>query len=85
MDIANILIGSGAIFFGVYTFYLRQRDPSKFKKLDPMKKFWGEKLGLVIHVVGYSVLPIIFGVSILLNAFIFTEVLSDYEAVEQSD
>jgi hypothetical protein len=46
-------------YFGIQVPFL------KFWKLEPMKKFWGNKLGMVIHFITYAILPIIFGLYLL--------------------
>ena len=61
MDWTSIAIGAAATLFGAYTAYARRVTPGAFRKLEPMKKLWGEKAGYWIHVFGYTVLPIIFG------------------------
>jgi len=32
-----------------------------------MKKFWGERAGLMLHIVGYTLVPILVGISLLLG------------------
>ena len=32
-----------------------------------MKKFWGETGGLIVHVVGYTVVPIVVGIVLVLS------------------
>jgi hypothetical protein len=38
-----------------------------FRKLEPMQRQWGEKLGTVIHFIGYVITPLILGILLLLN------------------
>ena len=63
MDWTSIVIGISAILVGLYTAYARHLNPGAFRKLEPMKKFWGEKAGYWIHVIGYTVVPILFGLA----------------------
>ena len=63
----NIIIGIFAIIFGVYTLYVRATNPGKFGKLQAMKERFGASAGTTINIVAYSVLPIIFGIVILLR------------------
>ena len=63
MDWTSIVIGIAAILFGLYTAYARHSNPGAFRKLEPMKKFWGKKAGYWIHVFGYTVLPILIGLA----------------------
>ena len=45
----------------MFTLVLRIKDPSRFGKLEAMKKTWGEKGGTAVHVFGYTVAPIVGG------------------------
>lgn len=65
MDPLTIGLGVVAVGYGCYTGYLRKKDPSKFGKLEAMKKFWGEKAGLAIHFVAYTIIPIVFGIMLI--------------------
>ncbi|MCK5209636.1 MAG: hypothetical protein KAQ79_16490 [Cyclobacteriaceae bacterium] len=66
MDFITIGIGLLPVAYGIYILVLRlQGKNEKLKKLEPMKKFWGESLGLAIHFVAYIVAPIIIGVAII--------------------
>ncbi len=58
MDYFSTGFSIAAILFGIYTFYARVKYPEKFGKLALMRKFWGDKAGYTIHVLGYSVFPI---------------------------
>ena len=68
-DLTSLLLGFAAFGFGLFTAYLRSTHPEKLVKLKPMKKFWGEKKGLWIHIIGYTILPIIFGLLLLGKGF----------------
>jgi hypothetical protein len=65
MDALTIGFGVAAAGYGCYTGYIRKKDSTKFGKIDAMKKFWGEKAGLAIHFVAYTVMPIIFGIALI--------------------
>ena len=65
MNFISIGIGVLALLFGVYTFFARKNSPEKFKKLEPMKKAYGEKWGFIIHFVGYTIIPIVIGVTFI--------------------
>ena len=62
MNWITIGVGIAAILYGVYTLIMRVKAPEKFGKLEAMKKFWGERAGLVVHIVGYTLLPILAGI-----------------------
>ena len=61
MNVTTLCFGLAMIAYGATTIVLRVVRPRLFWKLEPMKKFWGPRLGLWIHVVGYSLLPIVAG------------------------
>jgi RHS repeat-associated protein len=42
-----------------------------FAKLEPKKKFWSYRRGVFVHVVGYTILPIVFVISDLRGAALF--------------
>lgn len=67
MDPVTVGIGLLAVAFGAYTTWARAAKPDQFKKLEPMKKRWGEKAGLTIHFIAYTAIPILFGVVILIK------------------
>jgi len=58
----TVLIGVAAIAYGSYTAWARRAKPEQFKKLEPMKNVWGNRGGQVVHVIGYTVVPIIVGI-----------------------
>jgi hypothetical protein len=58
----TVLIGIMSAWYGFYTLLLRKYAPGKFKKLNTMKRIWGDKTGYMIHLVGYSVIPIVLGI-----------------------
>lgn len=62
----KLILGIFAIAYGVYTLIQRKRKPESFKKLEPMKEAYGKKLGYAIHVIGYSAVPIILGILLVL-------------------
>jgi len=49
MNSVIVMIGTLAIDFGAYTAWARAAKPGQFKKLEAMKKVWGEKAGMAIH------------------------------------
>jgi hypothetical protein len=66
MNWITIGVGVAAFLYGVYTLIMRVKAPEKFGKLEAMKKFWGEKSGLVVHFVGYTLIPMIVGISFVI-------------------
>ena len=69
MNIPTVAIGIAALLFGIYTIYVRSTNPDKFGKLKAMKENFGEKRGALIHLVFYSIIPIIFGIIMLFAGF----------------
>lgn len=68
IDWITLLTGCGALLFGIGTFILRLKAPEKFGKLEAMKERWGERNGRSLHVFAYSVVPVLFGISMIVKA-----------------
>jgi hypothetical protein len=66
MNPVTVLIGVAALGFGIYTAYVRATNPAKLGKLEAMKKQWGEGAGKAVHLVAYTIVPIIFGIIMIL-------------------
>jgi hypothetical protein len=66
----DIVLGGFGVAFGLYTLFARKFAPNRLWKLEPMKKMWGEKVGLSIHVLAYTVLPLVLGAILLANSLI---------------
>lgn len=64
----NLLFGIAALAFGLYTLYLRATSPHKFEKLEAMKKQLGDRAGTIAHVIAYSVVPIVAGLTLIATA-----------------
>jgi uncharacterized membrane protein YdfJ with MMPL/SSD domain len=62
MDPISLLIGVAAIGFGAYTLFLLFTKPESFGKLQAMKDAMGNTAGNLVHLVAYSIVPIIVGV-----------------------
>lgn len=67
MNPMTILIGAAACIFGVYTAFIRTTNPGKLGKLEAMRKQWGERAGTAVHVIAYTVVPIIFGIVMIIS------------------
>ncbi len=65
----DVLLGLAFIAFGIYTTVARYVAPQQLGKVDAMKKMWGDKGGLLIHVLSYSVLPLVAGIIMLWKVF----------------
>jgi hypothetical protein len=64
----DLLIGIGALGFGLYTAYARTTSPDKFGKLEAMKEQWGPTAGNLVHLIAYTLVPIGVGLVFLIRA-----------------
>ena len=64
----NLILGVAAILYGLYTAFARSRTPEKFAKLEAMKEQLGERGGTALHIIGYTVLPIVVGLVLVIAA-----------------
>jgi ABC-type phosphate transport system permease subunit len=62
MNFPSVIFGVALIGFGVMTAVLRKIRPTIFRKLESMKAALGPRKGVAIHIVFYTVLPILAGV-----------------------
>ena len=67
MNIPTVLIGVLAALFGASTIILRHTKPQMFSKFGPMKEKFGDKQGYILHFVGYSLIPLILGISMIIS------------------
>ena len=67
MELITIGIGVVILWFGLFTSMLRQKSPEKLKTLEAMKQKLGDKPGQFLHILAYSIIPIVFGVYLLLS------------------
>lgn len=63
----NLLFGAFAFLFGLLTLTMRFVVPHSalFSKVAPLKERFGDKAGVAIHVLAYSVMPLVVGVTLL--------------------
>ena len=64
---ANFFLGALMMVYGIVTLILRKVAPDRFLKLEPMKQKWGEKTAVRIHVIGYTVMPLVAGVVLIMR------------------
>ncbi|RYF37468.1 MAG: hypothetical protein EOO38_26225 [Cytophagaceae bacterium] len=69
MNYFSLALGAFALGYGLYSIYARLKHPEKFGKLEAMKQQFGPRAGSLIHVISYTVVPILFGLSMLLAGF----------------
>ena len=61
MDTTTVLIGATALGYGIFTIYARLKKPSLLGKLEPMKQKFGNSTGNFIHIIAYTIVPIVAG------------------------
>ena len=67
----NLIFGILFLLLGLITIYLRVFKNSKgLGKLQTMKEAYGEKLGLAIHIISYTVVPIVTGIVMIVRYFL---------------
>lgn len=70
---SNIFIGLIAIVFGIFTLSMRLKGKTeKMSKLEGMRKLFGDKAANIIHLLGYSILPIFLGLALIIFSLIAT-------------
>jgi hypothetical protein len=64
-------MGFGAVIcvYGLYTMTMRTRAPEKFGKLKGMKDKYGDSTGTALHIVAYTVVPIVMGIILSFAGF----------------
>ncbi len=67
MSPITMIIGIIAIIYGVATFVFRIKYPERFEKLEAMKKSFGNKNGIILHTIAYTLIPIVVGLALLLS------------------
>jgi len=67
MHIPTLLIGIAALAFGLYTTWARVNKPSQLGKLEAMKSRWGNQAGTIIHLIAYTVMPIVVGMVFIVS------------------
>lgn len=63
----DILLGTLAICFGTYMGYVRIQHPQRSTRLQRMRATLGDRPGTIAHTVAYSVLPILFGIVLIVG------------------
>jgi hypothetical protein len=64
----NLVLGVGALGYGLYTLYVRATAPEKLAKLEAMKEHWGDRNGTIVHVAAYTVAPMLVGVILIVSS-----------------
>lgn len=69
MDLATMGIGGIICLSGVYTMTMRTRSPEKYGKLKALKDKYGDSTGLAIHIMAFTVAPIVMGIMLSFAGF----------------
>jgi hypothetical protein len=67
VNIYSLMLGVAAVVFGAYTAWARKAKPEQFRKLEPMKRLYGERAGVIVHTIGYTVVPIVYGLLMIIQ------------------
>lgn len=65
----KLLVGIGLIGYGLYYLVMRKFAPEKLTKLQSMMDEFDTKKALTLHIIGYTVMPIVAGIFILVGHF----------------
>lgn len=69
MNLFTMGLGAAICVYGLYTMTMRTRAPEKFGKLKAMKDKHGDVNGTVIHIMAYTVVPIVMGIILAFAGF----------------
>lgn len=61
MDAPSLFIGTISLAYGVFTLYARIKKPALLGKLQVMKDRFGDTAGGLIHLMAYTIMPIVIG------------------------
>lgn len=61
MDPVTFFIGLAMVLFGIFTSWLRLKKPEKLGKLKILQEKCGEVWGSILHIIAYTLIPIIAG------------------------
>lgn len=69
MNLFTMGLGIAICVYGLYTMTMRTRAPEKFGKLKAMKDKHGDSTGTALHIVAYTVVPIVMGIILSFAGF----------------
>jgi len=73
---ADLIFGIIALIYGVFTIFWRIFKGKKgFGKIEAMQNLFGEKGGMILHIVSYTVVPTLLGISLIVCYFLGIKVL----------
>jgi len=69
MNLFTMGLGAAICIYGIYTMTMRTRSPEKLGKLKAMKDKYGDSSGTAIHIVAFTVVPIVMGIILSFAGF----------------
>jgi len=69
MSTVNLVVGIFGIFIGTAMLIVRFMKPEKLVKLVAMQEKYGPGYGYAVHLIFYSLAPIIFGIIMIFTAY----------------
>ena len=67
MNVLSVAIGGLAVGYGVFIAASHAMGSTRLGKLAAMQARFGERAGRAVHLVAYAVLPVVFGILVLLQ------------------
>ena len=68
MDVLTAVVGVVLVIVGGGFTVARSRTPDRLRKFTNMRKAFGERAGTLIHVISYSIIPVILGLVLIVLA-----------------
>jgi hypothetical protein len=65
----NLLLGAIAIAYGIYSYYQRKNSPENIERLQASIERNGEKMAHTIHLIGYTIMPVVSGFLLLYSYY----------------
>ena len=69
MNLLTMGLGAAICIYGIYTMTMRTRSPEQFGKLKAMKDKHGDSTGTALHIMAYTVVPIVVGIILSFAGF----------------
>lgn len=69
LNYVSVAAGLAAVLYGCYAAWVRQVKPERFWKLESMKRIYGPRAGVIVHVILYTIVPIVFGVVLIVKGW----------------
>jgi hypothetical protein len=70
----EVAVGVVAFGYGAYSLYARITAPERIDRLSSMKRVYGAKAGSAVHLAMYSIIPIAFGLILVVSGFLGVDI-----------